>query len=253
MNGTVRRLFAPVVATAAVGILAVGIVGATQGRGNSDTPNTTTGVVDQMGTGTATMEEYIAALAKNLGITEEKLKAAITTTANGFIDQAVTDGELTQEQADAIKAAIASGGFKGLGLGGFGLRGFGHGHHEGFGGALKVVSDDVAAYLGMTTDELHTALERGKSLADVAGDQGKDLDGLKKVITDGAKAQLDQAVKDGNVTQIQADAIAKRLGDNLDNLVNKTFDGERGGFGHHRGHGGGIFGTGVGPDIGEGF
>ena len=39
--------------------------------------------------------------------------------------------------------------------------------------------DTAATYLGMTTDDLATALKGGKTLAQVAGDKGKTVDGLR--------------------------------------------------------------------------
>ena len=47
--------------------------------------------------------DYDALLADALGITVEKLQAAYTQAENARLDQAVTDGKLTQEQADLMK------------------------------------------------------------------------------------------------------------------------------------------------------
>jgi polyhydroxyalkanoate synthesis regulator phasin len=51
--------------------------------------------------------DYDALLANALGITKEKLQAAYTQAYNARIDQAVTDGKLTQEQADLMKGQHA--------------------------------------------------------------------------------------------------------------------------------------------------
>ncbi len=117
--------------------------------------------------------DYDALLADALGISVEKLQAAYVQAHNAQIDQAVTDGRLTQEQADllkgqyalyssqnfqsamlsafegAVKQAVADGVItqaqadqilqngNGLGFPGFkdfaGPGGFGRGHGEGFG------------------------------------------------------------------------------------------------------------------------
>jgi len=51
--------------------------------------------------------EYDALLAEALGISVEKLQTAYTQAYNASIDQAVTDGSMTQEQADLIKGQYA--------------------------------------------------------------------------------------------------------------------------------------------------
>src|SRR5262245_36054254 len=81
----------------------------------------------------------------------------------------VEKGTITQSQADAVIAAIEAarpGGREGP-HGGFG-RGPG-GPGKGFG------LDAVASILGMTTDELRTALAGGQSLADIAKSKNVDL------------------------------------------------------------------------------
>jgi len=100
--------------------------------------------------------------------------------------------------------------------------------------------DAAAKYLGLTVTELHTQLESGKTLAQIAKDKGKTVDGLKAAITADTKAKLDAAVKAGNLTQAQADDILKRMTDRLDDLVTGTGggpgmgpDGDGDGFGHH--------------------
>ncbi len=62
------------------------------------------------------------------------------------------------------------------------------------------------------------------------------MDGLEKALTADTKAKLDAAVKDGKLTQAQADELLKRTTDHLDDLVNGTGGPGMhpdGGFGHH--------------------
>jgi len=175
-------------------------------------------------------DAFLNDVAKRLNVTPEQLKAAIKGATDARIDQAVKDGKITKEQADALKQRAAQGGLPFFGPGpGFGHRGGfdgpGFGHHGG-------VFDAAANYLGLTEAELRTQLASGKSLADIAKDKGKSVDGLKKAITADVKTKLDQAVKDGNLTQAQADDILKRTTDRLDDIVNATLEpGMR--FGHH--------------------
>jgi uncharacterized coiled-coil protein SlyX len=86
------------------------------------------------------------------------------------------------------------------------------------GGAL----DAAATALGLSRADLLTKLRAGKSIADVAKDQGKSLDDVKKAITDGVTKELDQAVTDKKLTSDRRDAILKELAARLDDLVNRT-------------------------------
>ena len=79
--------------------------------------------------GEAAQQRYIEALAKNLGLDPSTVKAALEQTQKDMraariseIKQAVTDGKLTQEQADQIIQRMQSGpGGPGMGPGfGFG-------------------------------------------------------------------------------------------------------------------------------------
>ena len=56
-------------------------------------------------------------------------------------------------------------------------------------------------YIGVTTAELRTQLEAGKTLAAIATDNGKTADGLKAALTTAAKKDLDAAVTAGRLTQ----------------------------------------------------
>ena len=61
-------------------------------------------------------------------------------------------------------------------------------------------------------------LRDGKSIADVAKAQGKSLDGVRSAVKATAKARLDKAVKDGDLTQKQADRRLEGLDAMLTNL-----------------------------------
>jgi hypothetical protein len=80
----------------------------------------------------------------------------------------------------------------------------------------------AATFLGMSVSDLQTALRSGKSLADVAKDKGKSVDDLVTALLAPAKTNLDQAVKDGKITQSQETAILNHMTTALTNLVNNT-------------------------------
>jgi hypothetical protein len=80
----------------------------------------------------------------------------------------------------------------------------------------------AASYLGLSSEELASELEGGKTLAEVATARGKSVDGLKQALLDSAKTGLDQAVADGDLTADEAQAILGKLRAGVDELVNGT-------------------------------
>jgi hypothetical protein len=193
-------------------------------------------------------DAFLNNVAKRLDVTPAALKAALKGANDDRIDAAVAAGKITKEQGDAMKARSAEGGIVPF-FGGGGHHGGGFGHDgPGHGGPVSL--DAAAKYLGLTEAELHTQLESGKTLAEIAKAQGKTLAGLEKALTDATKAKLDAAVKDGTLTQAQADDLLKRVTDHLDDLVN----GKIGPRGEGRDHGFGgppmtVPGAGVQPTI----
>jgi hypothetical protein len=82
--------------------------------------------------------------------------------------------------------------------------------------------DAVANYLGLTKAELRTARENRTSLAQLATQQGKSVDGLKQAIYDAAKTDLDKAVTAGRITSAQETTMLSDLQSHLDQMVNST-------------------------------
>ena len=153
-----------------------------------------------MSSGSSAHDEY---LAEALGITLEQLQAARRTAMAAYLADAVTAGDITQEQADLALAKYA----------------------------LRDVIDQkalLAEALGMTTEELEAALDGGQSLSDLMTAAGMDADTLQTNLQAAYEAAVARAVADGVITQAQADAV----------LAQDTnfglFGGHgRGGRGHH--------------------
>ena len=175
-------------------------------------------------------DAFLNNVAKRLNVTPAALKAALKGANDDRIDAAVAAGKITKEQGDAMKARAAQGGIPFFG-GGSSRRRLRLGHR----GPASL--DAAAKYLGLTEAELHTQLESGKTLAEIAKAQGKTVDGLKKALTADAKTKLDAAVKAGTITQAQADELLKRTTDHLDDLVNGKFGPHGDGDGDHHGFG----------------
>ena len=124
--------------------------------------------------------DWLEYLAEALGITVDELAAAQDQAYAAAVADAVTAGEITQAQADAILAK-------------------------------RALSDYIdreailATALGMTTEELETALAGGQSLADIMAERDIDTATLQTNAQAAYQAAVQQAVSDGVITQAQAD------------------------------------------------
>jgi hypothetical protein len=186
--------------------------------------------------------DFLDSVAKHLGVSPQKLEDATKAAAVDQVDADLAAGRITKAQADELKARIEAG--DGV-LGGPGGPGFGRGGGgfaiplgPGFAGKPFIANELAAAakYLGLSESDLRTKLEAGQSLADVAKAQSKDLAGLEQAILDTAKADLDKAVADKDLTQSQADDILANLKAHIDNVANGSLrfrgPGGPGGPGH---------------------
>ena len=102
-----------------------------------------------------------------------------------------------------------------------GTAGWGYGmNHESMMYGVTPMHDDIASYLGMTTQELYNQMAAGKSLVQIAAQKGITEQQLMDAIMAGRRAAYDQAVKGGYMTQAQADAMLQNMNNNLKNMVN---------------------------------
>ena len=135
----------------------------------------------------------------------------------GVLDKLVTDGTITQDQEDAIIQAFKdeladhAGDQSGpRGRGGLRLRVVQ--------GMVKVSADTI----GVSVDDLKTAVQSGQSVADVANAHGVNPSDVVTAIVNAGNAKLDQAVTDGKLTQDQADKLKSHLPEAADRFVNHT-------------------------------
>jgi hypothetical protein len=173
----------------------------------------------------AEQKAFLDDVAKRLNVTRDQLDAAVKGAAEARIDAAVAAGRLTKEQGDEAKKRLAAGGVPllgGPGLGGGprgGGPGFGHGGRGLFGGFGL---DAAATYLGLSEDALRTQMESGKTLADIAKAQNKDVAGLKAAMKAAITKNLDQAVTDKKLTAEQRTKILADVDERLDDIINRT-------------------------------
>lgn len=159
-----------------------------------------------------------ATLAQEKGLDLTKVQAAALAAHEEALAQAVKDGKITQVQADALKTRLTEGQIMGaMGLGKMGGRHGRGGPMMGgqMGGAMGGLMADyqdqihtqIAEALGLTLDEFNTALAAGKTPATLAQEKGIDVATLQAAAQAAHEEVLAQAVKDGKITQVQADLM----------------------------------------------
>jgi polyhydroxyalkanoate synthesis regulator phasin len=186
---------------------------------------TTAGVLSLTGLAVA-----VPALAAPAGDAGSSAVERITDALSGL----VSDGSLTQDQADEVAATLSEAGVGG------------HGGRHGDGGFDL---DAAATALGLSEDELRTALETdGATLAQVAEDAGVPVDTLVDALVQAQEERIAQAVEDGRLTQAEADERLADLDQRITEQVNSA-EPRGGGRGHGGGHGPG--GDGPGGDGGD--
>jgi hypothetical protein len=175
-------------------------------------------------------QAVITDAAKKLGVQPSELSSALKKALEDRVDAAVAAGRITKADGDRLKQMIESNNFPlfaGPGLG------FGFEHH------LHGL-DAAASYLGLTEAQLEQKLESGKTLAQVAKDEGKSVDGLVAALKGDLKSKLDDAVSAGRLTKAQEAQILKDADQRITAFVNGKllrkppplhgFFGERRGF-----------------------
>jgi hypothetical protein len=84
------------------------------------------------------------------------------------------------------------------------------------------VLQTAATFLGISPSDLLTDLKGGKSLAQIATDQGKKVDDLVTALVAPAKTRLDAAVAAGTITSAQEQKLIANLTTMVTNVVNNT-------------------------------
>jgi polyhydroxyalkanoate synthesis regulator phasin len=151
--------------------------------------------------------------AENLGVSPDRLRAALEKAFSDRIDAAVADGRLTKEQGEELKQRIESGDFPLFGPPVFGQR-F-PAVHPFFHGL-----DAAASYLGLSEPALRSRLNSGKTLAQIARAQGKSVDELNSALLDDVKQKLDDAVAAGRLSKSEEQRVLNDLESRIDDLVN---------------------------------
>ena len=164
-------------------------------------------------------------VAEELGVEPGRLGEALRQAYENRLDEAVEAGELSADDAAELRERLRAGELPLL-RGLHGARGH-HGLH------FRAAGFDAAAsYLGVTLEELRESLRDGDTLAEIAVEEGKSVDGLVDALVAEAKEELDAAVEAGRLTPAARD----ELFDGLEERITAVVNGERPAFdGHRRG------------------
>lgn len=114
---------------------------------------------------------------------------------------------------------------------------YGHGYGLMAGG---VVMDAAADYIGIDETALAAARHDGKSLAQIAVDNGKTAAGLRQAVVAAFDARVEAAVSAGTITSAQAEQLRARFEAQVQTMLARTATGPA--FG-----GGAGAGLGLGP------
>src|SRR5215469_9290009 len=153
-------------------------------------------------------QQYVQNLAKRLGVSASTLQQDSLAAGQDVLAQMVKDGKLTQSQANTIKQKLQShmgctgraGNFLEWGAIYSSLQQY-----------RPSIENQVAQGLHMTSAQLTTDLKNGQSLDQIAKAQGVSTSQLRTIVLNAVQSSVNQAVKDGNLTQTQASDVMQAL------------------------------------------
>jgi polyhydroxyalkanoate synthesis regulator phasin len=156
----------------------------------------------------------LADVAKAQGVDKQKLIDALVKAGEARLDEA--KAALPDRVAELVDATH-KGGPGGPGFGGPG----GPDGQRGPGGRGGPSFAVAAKALGISEDDLKTALQDGKTIAEVAKEKGVDKQKVIDALVADAKARSAEAVKSGKITQAEADEHLKDLTDHITTFVDE--------------------------------
>ncbi len=140
----------------------------------------------------------LAEVAAEQGVSESDLVDALVAAATDRINEAVTEGKLTEDEAaDKIAGLEDTVSERVNAEPGEGRRG-GHGHHR------RHVAGEVLTELGLDKDTVKAGTQEGKTLAEIAAEAGVSEADLVAALVEAANERIDQAVEEGKITADEA-------------------------------------------------
>ncbi len=158
--------------------------------------------------------QTFAEIAEGAGVDPQEIVDAAIAAAEAELEEAVEDGRMTEEQMAQILERLADDLPDRLEQT-WQPRGVRGGVFDQFNEGFWTMYDAVAEALGLTPDNLFSELHSGKSVAEVAEEQGVEMeavrDAMEETRIEARKQAIEQAVEDGRLTQEQADWMIEGL------------------------------------------
>jgi hypothetical protein len=154
-----------------------------------------------------------------LGISVEEYDAAVEQAHEQVVGEALEEGWLTEDQAERMQERMEQG---------FGARGMGKGLMGPRGGFMGRGGESLigmfAEELDMSVQDLFAELQDGKTLAEVASENGVDAQQVADAHLLQLEENLTQAVADGKITQNQADWMLQQATESVQDQLNNTWE-----------------------------
>jgi hypothetical protein len=201
-------------------------------------------IADALGEDVATLQsdlqsgKSIADIAAEKNVELSTIVDAVVAQRQDALNTAVTDGRLTQEQADA-QIALLKANLNVMFTQTFDQQA---GDRPGFGQRGGGMVDVLAKALGVDAATLQTDLQSGKTIADIATEKNVELSTVVDAVVAERAAALNAAVTSGRLTQEQVDAqiallkadltaaFSQPMGRGFGMMGMGGFDGPMGGF-----------------------
>ena len=153
---------------------------------------------------------FWATLAAKLNVSQDALKSAIRDSAKAVVAEAVKAGKVKQEQADKLSQRIDKLPLDHVPFPIVPLQ------QKARADTLKVMLDSAANTLGMTPRDLMVQLRDGLTLGQIAQQKGVDPDKVRAAMLAVPTARIDEAVKNGKLTQDKANELKAKLDKQVD-------------------------------------
>lgn len=173
---------------------------------------TTPGTGATPATGSSPVADFLAKLAANLGVSQDRLTAAVKQTDLQLIDEAEAAGRLTADQAQAARDRVNNSPADAPPLGIGGRHG---GGGRGFAKDAALV-DAAASYFGVSADQLRQDLMTAGSWQAVAAKYGKDNDAGKAGLRAALATALRQSLTAKGLDAAQVDQRVSQFEQNFD-------------------------------------